>query len=231
MSSVIPGWNATDLWKNRAFEAIWGALYNAGVENERFARPFARLVFGTDAALIYRNLEVLRELPDGSAVLDVPCGGGLALGALSPEQRLRYIAADISPTMLERAERKARHLGLTGIEFVEADIQALPFPAGEFDLCLCVNGLHCLPGPASAVRELARCLTPGGRLVGNCLVQGANQIGTTAVTVMRWGGIFGPGGTVDDVERWFTDAGLRIERLELSGAMAHFDVRKPSDTD
>ena len=42
---------------------------------------------------------------DGSAVLDIPCGGGLAMRGVRNGQRLRYVAADISPDMLDRARR------------------------------------------------------------------------------------------------------------------------------
>ncbi|HVQ98935.1 MAG TPA: class I SAM-dependent methyltransferase [Mycobacterium sp.] len=228
MTSLTRGlrWDVSRMWRSRAFEAVGGALYNAGIQHERLARWFGRAVFGTDASLIYQNLEVLRDLPHGAAVLDVPCGGGLALRALQPGQQLRYVAADISPTMLERAERKARELGLSGIEFAEADIQALSFADGEFDLCLCVNGLHCLPDPAAAVRELARCLKPGGQLVGDCAVRDANRRGTAAITVLRMAGVFGPGGTIDDVERWLLEAGLRPQSLSRSGAVAHFTAQR-----
>jgi SAM-dependent methyltransferase len=222
-----PFGNSSATWRNRAYAGIGGGIYNAGIEHPGFARAFGRAVFGTDASLIYRTLDVLRELPGDAAVLDVPCGGGIALRGLDPGAKLRYVAADISPTMLDRARRRAREFGLAGIEFVEADIEQLPFADHEFDLCLSLNGLHCLPDPAAAVRELARCLKPGGRLVGDCAVRGANVRGSAMITAMRYAGVFGPGGTVDDLERWLSGAGLRVQSLEQSGAVAHFRAERP----
>ncbi|MBL1077063.1 methyltransferase domain-containing protein [Nocardia sp. 2] len=223
----LPRINPSTLWRNRAFEAVWGSLYNAGIEHRTLARPVGWALFGTDARLVYRNLEVLQDLPPGTAVLDVPCGGGIALDALPHDHRLRYIAADISPSMLERAEEKADRLGLTDIDFVEADIHRMPFSDGHFDLVLTLNGLHCLPDPAAAVRELARVLKPGGRLFGDCIVRGAHPRGTVAATAMGLAGVFGPGGTATDLAQWFADAGLDQVHLELSGAVAHFDARRP----
>jgi SAM-dependent methyltransferase len=136
-------------------------------------------------------------------------------------QDIRYMAADISIAMLERTRRQAARLGRR-IAATEADIERLPFPDNEFDLCVTYNGLHCLPDPARAVRELARCLKPGGRLVGDTIVLRAGMRQDLAITAFRRAGLFGPGGTSVAVERWLTDAGLRVDRLERSGAVVHF---------
>jgi len=88
-------------------------------------------------------------LPDGSAVLDVPCGGGFALRGLRPDQDVRSVAADTSTDMLARAQRRAADLGRDDIVFTEANIERMPFDYNEFDLCVSFNGLHCLPDPAA----------------------------------------------------------------------------------
>lgn len=199
-----------------------GVIYDFGVEREWIARPVGRLLWGTDVDLLFDTIRSIGELPDGSAVLDVPCGGGLALRGLRPDQDVRYVAADISTTMLARARRQAEALGRRDIEFTEADIERLPFSDGEFDLCVTFNGLHCLPDPAAAVRELARCLKPGGRLLGDTIVLRAGLRQDVAINVFRRAGLFGAGGTTAAVERWLTGAGLRIDRLERSGAVVHF---------
>jgi SAM-dependent methyltransferase len=226
------------LWRNRAFEAVFGAAYNFGIEHEWVARPFGRAVFDTDAGLIYDAMAAVGAMPDGSSILDVPCGGGVAMQALRPTQRVRYVAADISPTMLDRARRRARERGPRSgpraggreptIEFVEADIERMPFSDGEFDLCVCFNGLHCVPDPAAAVRELARCLRPEGRLIGDVVVRGERRRADAWMAAARTCGIFGPTGTVDQVRGWFADAGLEIISLTRSGAVAHFTVATPS---
>lgn len=117
-------------------------------------------------------MDVVAEMPDGSAILDVPCGGGIALCRLRPSQQVRYVAADISPTMLQRARRHVRQESAATVEFVECDITRMPFGDGEFDFVVCFSGLHCLPDPAAAVRNMGRCLHPGGRLIADVALRG-----------------------------------------------------------
>ncbi|MDT5172763.1 MAG: hypothetical protein QOG37_14 [Mycobacterium sp.] len=203
--------------------AGWGgATYDFAVEHEWLARPAGVALWGTDTRMFYDSFRTIGELPDGSAVLDVPCGGGVALRGLRPSQSLRYVAADLSAEMLARAHTRATGLGRDDIEFVEADIERMPFDDNEFDLCVSFNGLHCLPDPAAAVREIARCVKPGGRLVGDALVRGAGLRQDLALRVGRRAGVFGASGTVDELRGWLTDADLKVDRLDLSGAIAHF---------
>lgn len=212
-----------DTWWTGRVGRLGGAVYDFGVERERLARPAGRLLWGTDAGLLYASIRSIRELPDGAAVLDVPCGGGVALRGL--RSGLRYVGADLSPDMLARTRRRAARRGLD-VELVEADVVSMPFAGGSFDLCVSFNGLHCLPDPAAAVREIARCLRPGGRLVGDTVMRGAGPRQDLAIGAFRRAGLFGAGGTAADLERWLEDAGLRIDRLAPSGAIAHFTATR-----
>jgi ubiquinone/menaquinone biosynthesis C-methylase UbiE len=215
--------NVSRLWQNRLFSRTVGAAYARAIERPALARVFGRLLFGTDVDRIYQAMDVVAELPDGSAVLDVPCGGGITIARLLPGKRVRYVAMDISPGMLDLARRRLPH---SPVEFVEASIEAIPFADDEFDLCVSFNGLHCLPDPAAAIREIARCLKPGGRLVGDFATRGQVPRADAYMVLMRASGTFGPGGTLADARRWFTDAGLTIDELECSGAITHFAVHK-----
>jgi SAM-dependent methyltransferase len=203
--------------------AGWGGgAYDFAVEHEWLARPGGVVLWGTDTRKFYDSFRTIGELPDGSSVLDVPCGGGVALRGLRPGQSVRYVAADLSAEMLARARTRAAASGLDEIEFIEADIERMPFDDNEFDLCVSFNGLHCLPNPAAAVCEIARCVKPGGRLVGDSLVRGAGRRQDVALQIGRRLGVFGASGTVDELRGWLTDAGMTVDRLELSGAIAHF---------
>ncbi|HZU48715.1 MAG TPA: class I SAM-dependent methyltransferase [Mycobacterium sp.] len=211
-----------EAWSGWTIGKLGGAVYDFGVEREWLARPAGLALWGTDTRLLFDTIRAVGEVPDGSAVLDIPCGGGLALRGLRKGQRVRYVAADISPDMLERARRRASVMDLDDVEFAEADIQRIPFGDNEFDLGICLNGLHCLPDPAAAVREISRCLAAGGRLVGSAVVRGAGRRQDMLIGALQRTRAFGPGGTADDLHDWLTEAGLRVDRLLRSGAVAHF---------
>ena len=215
---------------SRAWEAghPWASVYDFFVERESLARVAGRLAFGTDTRLLYDAIDALGELPAGSAVLDIPVGGGVALRGLRPGQGIRYVAADISPDMLQRAERAAKERGVEDqVEVRSADVEQLPFANGEFDRVLSFAGLHCFPHPRKAVLEIARVLRPGGDFTGSVFLTGTGLRYRPAIVGGRLAGVMGPSGTRDDLERWLRDAGLRNVRIELSGAIGYFSATKP----
>ncbi len=206
----------------------WSAVYDFFVERESLARVAGRVAFGTDTSLLYGAIEAIGELPAGSAVLDIPTGGGVALRGIRPGQGIRYVAADISPGMLERARRVARESGVEDqVELETADVERLPFGVGEFDRVISFAGLHCFPRPRVAVLEIARVLRGGGDFTGSVLLTDTGIRYKPAIVAGRVAGVMGPSGTRDDLERWLRDAGLRNVRIELSGAIAYFTATKP----
>jgi ubiquinone/menaquinone biosynthesis C-methylase UbiE len=206
----------------------WASVYDFFVERESLARVAGRLAFGTDTRLLYDAIGSVGELPEGSAVLDIPTGGGVALRGLRPGQGIRYVAADISPEMLGRAERAARERGVEDqVELRAADVEALPFADGEFDLCLSFAGLHCFPDPRAAVVEIARVVRPGGRFTGSVFLTGTGPRYAPAIVGGRVAGLMGPSGTRADLEEWLHEAGFRQVRIELSGAIGYFSATMP----
>jgi SAM-dependent methyltransferase len=207
----------------------WSHVYDFFVERESLARVAGRLAFGTDTRLLYDAIESLGDLPDGSAVLDIPTGGGVALRGLRRDQDIRYVAADIAPAMLARAQRVARERGLDEhVEITSADVERMQFGDGEFDVCVSFAGLHCFPDPAAAVEEIARVLKPGGRFTGSVFLKGRGYRYMPAIVGGQLSGVMGPSGTREDLERWLADAGFEQPRIELSGAIAYFDAQLPA---
>ena len=203
-------------------------VYDWIVERPQIARLGGRLLWGADAALFYDAHATVADAPAGGVVLDVPCGGGVAFRRLPAKRDFRYVAADLDELMLDRARAEARRRGVNDIEFVRADVTALPLEDASVDLCVSSAGLHCFPDPADALAEMARCLRPGGRLVATVAVRGAGARQDAAIALYRRIGIFGPGGTAQDYRRWALEAGLADVRLERSGALARMDAWKPA---
>jgi ubiquinone/menaquinone biosynthesis C-methylase UbiE len=185
----------------------FGKFYDYYIERPPLMRWIGRVLWGIDASVLYASMAPIGQVPDGSTVIDVPCGGGVAFRALGCGQDVRYIGADLSEKMLAHAERRVRTRSLSQIELLTADMTALPFSDGEADLFLSYSGLHMVDDPERAVKEIARCLKPGGRLIGTTfLARGAWR----ARILFGLGSIRGhprpP--SREDLNRWLIAAGI-----------------------
>lgn len=104
---------------------------------------------------------------DGAHVLDVAAGaGGQTLAAaerVGPGGRV--VATDISPTILTYAAKAAAEAGLTNVETLEADGEALhTLPAASFDAVISRVGLIYFPDQQAALRGMHQALRRGGRI-------------------------------------------------------------------
>ncbi len=144
----------------------FGAAYDFYIERPWLMQLIGRAVWGIDARPLYAAMAPLELLEGGETVIDVPCGGGVALRALSPGQRVTYLAGDVDPAMVERTRRRAEERALTQVSARIADLEALPYEDASSEVFACFSGLHMLAEPARAVKEIARCLRPGGEVIG-----------------------------------------------------------------
>jgi ubiquinone/menaquinone biosynthesis C-methylase UbiE len=216
--------DVTERWRT---ERVMAAMYDAGVKHDRAATLGARAMWGADMRRMFADVARLADTPAGTSVLDIPCGGGFALRGLSSGQPVRYVAADISPYMLERAREEARRMqALDAIEFVEADVTALQFDDASFDLCVTYNGLHCLPDPRAALAELARVLRPGGTLRGTSCVKGRGARQDVLIAMLRRAGVFGNAPRAGEIETWLREFGFDVVTLERSGAIEFFEAKR-----
>jgi SAM-dependent methyltransferase len=215
-----PARDPTQAKQLELFDGPFGTIYSFYIERPWLPRTIGRLIWGGDARLIYDSFGVIRSAPDGGTIIDAPCGSGVAFRGLGADQRVRYLAVDLSHRMLERARSNADRRGLPQIEFHQADAATIPVPDASADLFLSHGGLHCFPDPQAAILEAARCLRRGGRLVGTTFSLGSHLRQRLLIRPYRGG--FGPVGTREDLQTWLSTAGFREIKLRSSGPLTLF---------
>lgn len=107
-------------------------------------------------------IEMAQPTPD-DLVLDIATGGGHTALAFAPHVK-HVTATDITPAMLEAAQAFITPQA-DNVDFKLADAEALPFDDAAFDIVTCRVAPHHFPDAFQFVREAARVLKPGGRLV------------------------------------------------------------------
>ena len=210
-------------------DPLWATFYDWTVEHPRAGGALWRVGIGSDLRRLYAAAAEIGAQPARSRVLDVPCGGGVALRGLLPGQGVQYVAADIAEPMLDRTLEAARRRGVADqVSAHAADVTELPFPDADFDLVVSFTGLHCFPDPARAVVEMVRVLRPGGVITGSALLNDTGLRYQPMRLAGRAAGLLGPGCTGDDVTRWLSANGVGDVTLEVSGALGYFrGVRSP----
>lgn len=101
-------------------------------------------------------------LDDGWVAGDLGCGTGQVAETLAPFVR-RVVAVESSRAMLAAARR--RLAGIANVELKRGELEALPLGDESLDAAVICLVLHHLAEPAAVLREAARALRPGGRLL------------------------------------------------------------------
>ncbi|MFI5273452.1 MAG: methyltransferase domain-containing protein [Ktedonobacterales bacterium] len=110
------------------------------------------------------RLVALAQPRASDVALDIATGGGHTALALALHVA-HVTATDLTPDMLAAARQFIAEQGVRNVDFVVADAERLPFLDASFDLVTVRIAPHHFASVTSAVREMARVLTPDGRLV------------------------------------------------------------------
>jgi protein-L-isoaspartate O-methyltransferase len=113
-----------------------------------------------------RLKETLEPKP-GERILEVGPGTGYYTLEMAewvkPDGEVEIL--DLQPEMLDHTMRRAGERGLTNVNPTQSDATSMPYEDGTFDAAYLVTVLGEIPDQDAALRELARVLKAGGRLV------------------------------------------------------------------
>jgi SAM-dependent methyltransferase len=119
-------------------------------------------VVGTTLQIVGESLAEAIDLRAGERVLDVAAGNGNA--TLAAARRFAHVVStDYVPELLAKGQERARAEGLA-VTFQTADVEALPFEDGRYDVVLSTFGVMFAPDHQRSAREMLRVLRPGGRI-------------------------------------------------------------------
>ena len=158
------------------------------------------------------------QLLETGDVLDIASGDGVLAELLAPHAH-SILCLDSSSRVVEAARERLKPLG--NVEVRKGDMHALDLGERQFDLVLLMHALTYSEDPALAVREAARVINPGGRLLITTLARHAHKTAVAPFDHRNLG--FKP----EQLRGFVSDAGLEVlacERLTRERKSPHFEV-------
>lgn len=168
----------------------------------------------------------------GEHVLDAACGTGIGarLAAHAVGSTGKVAGLDIDPGVIEVA-RTLTQGAATPMAWHCASALKMPFKDGEFDLCLCLQGVQFFPDRVAGFAEFRRVLRPSGRLVASiwaplefnkghyAVVQALERQKVDASGAKRACSF----ASADDIRETATQAGFTNIDLRTEDGVSHFE--------
>jgi 2-polyprenyl-3-methyl-5-hydroxy-6-metoxy-1,4-benzoquinol methylase len=186
--------------------------------------------------LLRAYLDPARDLA-GKRILEIGCGRGdfTCWLARQPVRPAEIVAADFSATAVHKGRTFATEHALAGINWEVNDIQSIAHSDASFDTVISCETIEHVPHPRRALRELARVLKPGGRL----LLTTPNYLGIYGLYrfYMRLTGrkYTETGQPINNfmllpkTMAWVRQAGLRVSIVDAVGHYLLFPGRLPKE--
>lgn len=132
------------------------------------SRSFGASPAMTSAEMLGALMELIPE-GGGGEWIDLACGPGIVSRAIA--SRVGSVkGVDLTPAMIEEAERRAGEEGVDNVDFFLGDVTALDLDDDSFDGAITRFSLHHIPAPGRVVAEMARVVRPGGWVLASDIV-------------------------------------------------------------
>src|SRR5690348_89664 len=165
---------------------------------------------------------LIRKMGRSQFALDIGCGTGLITRFI---QSSRVVGIDINRWNLDRAKGR-----MQDADFVQCDVEHLPFRNGLADFAICTEVVEHLYFPSRALGEIARVMGPNGTFIGsvpssNPMWKFRNILSVTHPQSEPFHNNFSKSRLSELLSRFFADTDLFYENLLMN---LFFTVRKPT---
>ncbi|MBK7895027.1 MAG: arsenite methyltransferase [Anaerolineaceae bacterium] len=152
----------------------------------------------------------IASLEPGQTVLDLGSGGGidcfLAAERVGPTGQV--IGVDMTPAMLEKANRNKAKLGVAHVEFRQGQIEDLPVDNDSVDVIISNCVINLSPDKTAVFQEAFRVLKPGGRLAVSDMVTRGQFTPQERADMSAWAGCITGAEDVAEMAAWMRQAGF-----------------------
>jgi len=143
------------LFSNQADIHYWESIYKR--------KDFWGLSFRKRMSLALSWLDDL-NLQKNAKILDIGCGAGVMVREIA-NRGYEVFGMDYSYNMVKKAVTVCDVAKQADIDFLQGDIESLPFKDSVFDMVLCLGVITYLKSEEKALQEISRILKPNGILI------------------------------------------------------------------
>lgn len=171
-----------------------------------------------NASLGCGNPTALAALAPGETVLDLGSGGGIdvLLSARRVGPTGKAYGLDSTDEMLALAEQNKRESGLTNVEFLRGEIEAIPLPEASVDVVISNCVINLSADKDRVLREAFRVLKPGGRFAVSDVVVRGELPQALRQSIEAWVGCVAGALTETDYRRKLAAAGFEDVDVEVT---------------
>ncbi len=196
---------------------------NVYVSGESEVLPSAAVL----ASLGCGNPTALAQLEPGQTVLDLGSGGGIdvLLSARRVGATGKAYGLDMTDDMLALARRNAAEAGVTNVEFLKGQIEAIPLPDASVDVIISNCVINLSGDKRRVLAEAFRVLKPGGRFAVSDVVVRGETPDAVRRSMELWVGCVAGALEESEFVRLLTDVGFVDASIEPTRIYRSEDAR------